>query len=80
MARKVTRPIHVTSASNWDLGFSVFGVVGMATTLISADCPDHLFLRIPLKAEIREQAEETQELVEVLLAEVGQLREEETQD
>jgi hypothetical protein len=54
MTRKVTRPMYVTSASSWDLGFSVFSVAGMPTRLMSADNPDHLFLRITLKVKIKE--------------------------
>jgi hypothetical protein len=80
VVRKVTRLIHVINVSNWDLGFSVFGVAGRATRLTNAECPNYLFLCIPLKVEIKEQVEETQELLEILLAEVGQHREKETQD
>jgi hypothetical protein len=48
VARKITRPIHVTSISRWDSGFGVFGVVGKATKLMSTECPNYLFLYIPL--------------------------------
>jgi hypothetical protein len=65
--RKAIRPIYVASLSSWNSEFSVFGVAGMAIRLMSVNRPNHLFLRIPLKVEIRGQAEETQELLAVLL-------------